>query len=77
MQASGAGVADRRTVSLAWLAAGARIGVLVPLGGSVLLRLHGDLVACLDKATLQLDGVGVWTTPAVAGTLGAGVLVRF
>jgi hypothetical protein len=77
MEASGAGVVDHRAVSLAWLSAGGRVGVLIPLGASLLLRLHGDVVACLDKATLQLDGTGVWTTPAVAGTLGAGVLVRF
>jgi hypothetical protein len=77
MEASGAGVADGRSASLLWLAAGGRLGVLVPIWGKLLVRFHGDLVADLEPATLQLDGAGAWTAPPVAGSLGADLVVRF
>jgi hypothetical protein len=77
MQASSSGVTFHRATSLAWLAAGGRVGAFVPLGQDVLLRMRGDLVADLDPAILNLNGVGAWSAPRVAASLGVDAVVRF
>jgi hypothetical protein len=76
-RSSSAGVADARSGSSLWLAAGARIGVLIPLSDRVRLRLRSDVLFDLAPTALELDGVDVWTSPRLAASLGADAVVRF
>jgi len=77
MQSSATGVPDTHPRQVAWWAAGGRIGVLLPLGADLHLRLRTDVVADLQPATLELDGGSVWPAPAVAASFGADALLRF
>jgi hypothetical protein len=77
MQASSDGVAVARSTSLAWLAAGLRLGVEVPIQGLTHLRIRSDLVGDLDPATLRLNDAVAWNAPRVAASLGADVVAHF
>jgi hypothetical protein len=64
--------------SVAWWAAGARIGVAVPLGGGrTSLRLHSDVLANLEPQTVDFNRDQVWKAPRVAGSLGIDVALHF
>lgn len=77
LQASGDGVPNARSSSIAWWAAGGRLGTFFRLNDALSLRLRTDVVANLDRATLQLNGVGVWQFPAVAASLGLDLVLHF
>ncbi len=57
-------------------AAGARAGVEIPLGRSVSGAAHLEGLIPLRSVTIRTRGIDVWTTPSVAASLGAGLVVR-
>jgi hypothetical protein len=78
LQASGQYIDPRSSGATPFIAAGARLGVEVPESAMVALRIHVDGVANLHRARLMLGRSDeVWPAPPFAGTLGAGVVVRF
>jgi hypothetical protein len=56
--------------------AGARVGVVQPLGRRWFLDAHADGVTLLNRWTAALDQVPVWTAPRFALALGLDVGVR-
>jgi hypothetical protein len=76
-QASSDGVALARSMSLAWLAAGLRLGVEVPIERLTLLRVHSDFVGNLEPARLELNDAVAWNAPRVAASLGADIVAHF
>jgi hypothetical protein len=78
MRASGSGLPGTRDDSLAWVAAGGRVGGEVALTDTFGLRLRADVVADLDPATLSLGAdTRAWVAPTFAGSLAAEMLVHF
>jgi hypothetical protein len=78
LQASGQYIDPRSSGATPFIAAGARLGVEVPESAMVALRIHVDGVVNLHRARLILGRSDeVWPAPPFAGTLGAGVVVRF
>jgi hypothetical protein len=59
------------------VAAGPRVGVVVPLAGPLSLVLQADALVAFTRATLRVDGIDVWRTPLVSGLVGAALEVRF
>jgi hypothetical protein len=79
LQASGQHVDPQISRTALFLAAGGRVGFEWPLSGVLALRAHGEVVANLYRPTLALGTplYEVWAAPPAAGTLGAGIAVRF
>lgn len=73
IQAWGSGLAHAQSPGGTFVAAGARIGVDVPLGPSVDLRIYADGIADLDRPMFQIDGVAAWQAPLLAGAVGVGL----
>jgi hypothetical protein len=65
------------TGSAPWLAAGARVGTAVPLGGGGALRLRADLLANLDRAEIWIDGAMAWKARPLCASYGLDVVVPF
>jgi len=63
--------------SAPWLAAGARVGTAIPLGGGGSLRVRADLLANLDRAEISIDGVMAWKARLFCTSYGVDVLVPF
>jgi hypothetical protein len=63
--------------SAPWLAAGARVGAAVPLGGGGALRLRADLLANLDRAEIWIDAAKIWKAPLLCASYGLDVVVPF
>ncbi|HTB77270.1 MAG TPA: hypothetical protein VK762_28695 [Polyangiaceae bacterium] len=77
LRVSSGGVPDQRATWTALWQAGARAGVLIPVGEKVSLRVRSDLLVNLDRARLGLRGAPVWTAPSLDGSLGIDAVVRF
>jgi len=77
MQVASAGVNSPRSASGLWLGAGGRIGVDVVAWSAFAVRLHTEVVGNLSSTTLRLNGVDVWVTPPVNGSVGIDWVVRF
>jgi hypothetical protein len=77
LRVSSSGVPDQRATWTASWQAGARAGVLVPVGESLSLRVRSDLLVNLDRARLALRNEQVWTASSVGGSLGIDAVVRF
>ncbi len=77
LRASSEGVPVTRSASFAWLAAGARVGVSIPIERQVAVRVHSDVLADLDRPRVALNGVPAWTAPALAATFGADLVIHF
>lgn len=77
VQTSGSGVPGPLSASTLWWAAGGRVGVVFPARDDLLLRLRTDVLANLDRATLQLNGLGAWTAPPVATSLAVDAVLHF
>jgi hypothetical protein len=56
--------------------AGARVGVVQPLGRRFLVSAHADGLTNVTRWTATLDEVPVWTAPRFAAVLGADVGVH-
>ncbi len=79
-RAAGKGLVDDRSVTIPYLALGARVVVRVPLTSALalVLALGADLLwAPLVQAELRVDGQDLWTSPPLALSAGLGVAVRF
>jgi hypothetical protein len=78
LQASGQHIDPRSSRTTSFIAAGVRLGVEWPESTMVALRVHLDGLANLHRARLILgQSDEVWSAPPMAGTVGAGVVVRF
>lgn len=77
LEATGAGVDAPATRSALYLGLGLRAGIEVPLGATFALSARAEVLAPLVHTTLRLDGADVWSTPALAGSLGLGLLAFF
>jgi hypothetical protein len=73
LQAWGWGVDEGGSAGAPVVGLGGRVGVEWPLGPTIFLRAHADVLANLERAVFQLDGQGGWTAPVVGGALGLGV----
>lgn len=77
LRAEGESVTTPLRETKLYAAIGGRLGVEIPLGSIFAIGVHGDLFAPLTQITLRLNDRDVWTTPAVAGGLGAALAVTF
>lgn len=57
--------------------AGLRLGLQVPLGDRIALRLAADGLIALPRVALVLDGLERWRTPAVSASAGGGFVALF
>lgn len=76
-QTTGGGVPQSRTESLGWRAAGGRLGLLFPLGKDLHLRFQADVLADLERMTLELNGNPAWQAPPLAVSGAAEVVAHF
>jgi len=76
LRAAGHGLMDSRTVTLPYLAAGARLAAAIPLTTRLSLAIHGDLTTPLIETRVAVDGAAVWTSPILALALGVGVVAK-
>ncbi len=78
LRVSSGGVPETHATWTGSWQAGARAGVLIPVGESLFLRVHSDLLVNLDRARLELRvGQVVWTAPLFDSSLGIDAVVRF
>jgi hypothetical protein len=77
LRAEGVDLAAPRTDSTLYAAAGARIGLEVPLNDRFVFRPELDLQTTLLPVELQVDGAAAWEAPRFAALLGFGLMVRF
>jgi hypothetical protein len=77
MHAQGRGLDEAQPVTRSYVAAGARLAYALPLSRRFSLLVHGDVTTPITMTALQVDHVGVWTTPRVAASLGIGLGINF
>jgi hypothetical protein len=70
-------LAESKSHTSFYSAAGVRIGVELPLGETVALIARSEVLATLTRTTLRSAGEPIWATPVAAGTLGIGAQVDF
>jgi hypothetical protein len=70
LRAQGRGLVDAQQVTRPSVAMGARLAYALPLSPRFSLLLHADVATPLTTTELQVDHVGVWTTPRLAAALG-------
>jgi hypothetical protein len=64
-------------VSAPFLAVGARVGLQLPLGSTLSVGIHADLLAPLNELILRVSDKPVWTSPPIAGAFGLTIGARF
>lgn len=74
---SGRDVVAQREGDALYLAAGARAGLELPLGGPFFFRPQIDGLANLSPVELQVDESRVWKAPRFSALIGAGVFASF
>jgi hypothetical protein len=77
IRASSTGLAMPQQVTAPFLAAGARVGLELPLGSILTAGAHADVLAPVTETVLRVNGQPVWTSPAISGALGATIGARF
>ena len=77
LRAAGHGLVDSRTVTLPYVAVGARLAAAIPLTPRLSLALYGDLTTPLIEARVEVDHAVVWTSPILAFVLGVGLAAHF
>jgi hypothetical protein len=77
LHASGADLNLPRSGSALAPSVGPRVGIEVPLGRSLALRVRGDLLINTVRPVVLLDQEPAWTLPRVSGVLAAGLAYRF
>lgn len=77
LRASGADLSLPRSGSALAPSVGPRVGVEVPLGRSLALRVRGDLLINTVRPVVLLDQEPAWTLPRASGVLAAGLAYRF
>jgi hypothetical protein len=70
LRGAGAGVGVPRKETTFYSAAGARLGVELPIAGPLRLRARGDLLATITRTTLYVEDAEAWTTPTLQGFFG-------
>lgn len=60
----------------AWAAAGARLGIEIPVSDTFFLRGALDGLFVLNRVSLRVDGDELWSTPAFVAMFGLGAGVR-
>ncbi len=60
-----------------YAAAGARLGVELPVAPHLAVRVSGELLGTVSALTLRVDSRTVWVTPPYSGGLGAGLVTFF
>jgi len=76
-QESGVNLAVPRTASAPYLAAGARVGIEIPLSSHYFLLAHADALGVFLRHAVQIDGMNAFSLPALAGQVGLGAGVTF
>jgi hypothetical protein len=76
LYASGQALEDAQSTTSVYASLGARAVLRIPLVDALDLLLRAEIAAVLARTTLVVGEEEVWTSPPVAGTVGAGVLVR-
>ncbi|HXX68833.1 MAG TPA: hypothetical protein VEK07_16725 [Polyangiaceae bacterium] len=76
LQAWGSDLAVVRSEAMPFVAAGARVGVALPISDALLLRIYAESVFDLDRANFELDYYDRWTAPLLEGTLAFGLARR-
>ncbi len=76
LHGAGVGVRVPRSGLDAFAAVGPRLGIEVPLIGPLLVRIRGDMLLNLQRATVNLDGQPAWIASPVAAVFGAGIAWR-
>jgi hypothetical protein len=74
---SGSDLQSPHTGSAPYAAAGARVGVELPLRGPVFYVAHVDGLATLTRHSVQIDGQTVFTLPPLAASVGFGAGLHF
>lgn len=70
LRGAGAGVGVPRKETTFYSAAGARLGVELPIAGPLKLRARSDLLATITRTTLFVEQVEAWTTPTLQAFFG-------
>lgn len=73
LQAWGSDLDVARSAAMPFVAAGARLGVDLPVANALSVRVYAEGAFDLDRARFELDYYDVWTAPLVEGTLAIGV----
>ena len=74
--AHGEGVSLPLEQTAVYGAIGARLALEWQFDQRWALALHGDLTAPLERTRLALNGSDLWTSPAIGGALGLGIVSR-
>ena len=74
---TGVDLAESQSGVQSYAAAGARLGVDLPLSHLFVLRFQGQFLATLVRTQVLVDSESVWTTPDVSGSLGTLLIVDF
>jgi hypothetical protein len=77
LHASGVDVPVPKSGSAFVPALGPRVGIEVPLGRSISLRVRGDLLVNLLRTTVSLDSQPAWTAPLASEMVAAGLAYLF
>ena len=77
LHASGSDVRNPGSGSAFAPSIGSRVGLEVPLGRSLALRVRGDLLVHLVHPDVSLNGNSAWTLPSVGGIVATGLAYSF
>jgi hypothetical protein len=64
-------------VTAPFLAVGARVGLEIPLGRTLSVGAHADVLSPVTETVLRVSGQPIWTSPAISGALGVTIGARF
>jgi hypothetical protein len=70
-------VSNALSRDVAWWAAGVRLGALIPIGGDFFLRPRAEILANLNRKTLEVNGQDAWEPEPVAESAGIDAVARF
>jgi hypothetical protein len=71
------GASIPKSGSVLYAGAGGRLGLEVPVGGSVALRVFGDMTGTIPNITVLLPGNATFVVPRATGGAGIGVVADF
>jgi hypothetical protein len=77
IRGAGLSVPAARTDLGPWALLGLRAAAHVPLGRTLLLQAHADLLAAPVKTQMSLGDSAVWTTPLLSGAAGLTLLALY
>jgi len=77
IRGSGEGVPGARSGADLWAVVGVRVAYAVPLGETLSLVGHADLLGAPLQTVMRIGDSAVWTTPVLSGAAGLTVLARY